>query len=124
MLYEVITEEPYINAQIITLTEHIGAIMKLALERRGVYIATDYLDETRVVLKYNFPLSEVIFDFFDKLKSVSRGYASFDYEVAGYQPTDMVRLDILLNGEKVDALAAIIHKDKAYHYGEKICKKP
>lgn len=116
-------EEPFINAQIITLTEHIGPIMKLSLERRGVYIATDYIDETRVVLKYNFPLSEVIFDFFDRLKSVSRGYASFDYELAGYQPTDMARLDILLNGEKIDALAAIIHKDKAYHYGEKICKK-
>jgi GTP-binding protein LepA len=116
-------EEPFINSSIVTLTEHIGAIMKLSLERRGIYVGTDYLDETRVVLKYNFPLSEVIFDFFDKLKSVSRGYASFDYEIAGYQPTEMVRLDILLNGEKVDALAAIIHKDKAYHYGEKICRK-
>jgi GTP-binding protein LepA len=116
-------EEPFIHAQIVTLTEHIGAIMKLSLERRGTYKGTDYLDETRVVLKYEFPLSEVIFDFFDKLKSISRGYASFDYEVAGYQATDMVRLDILLNGEKVDALAAIIHKDKAYHYGEKICRK-
>ncbi|HQO09576.1 MAG TPA: translation elongation factor 4 [Clostridiales bacterium] len=116
-------EEPFIKAQIITLTEHIGPIMKLSLERRGIYIGTDYIDETRVVLKYNFPLSEVIFDFFDKLKSISRGYASFDYEIAGYQPTEMVRLDILLNGEKVDALAAIIHKDKAYHYGENICRK-
>jgi GTP-binding protein LepA len=116
-------EEPYINSSIVTLTEHIGAIMKISLERRGIYVGTDYLDETRVVLKYNFPLSEVIFDFFDKLKSVSRGYASFDYELAGYQPTEMVRLDILLNGEKIDALAAIIHKDKAYHYGEKICRK-
>ena len=116
-------EEPFIKAQIITLTEHIGAVMKLSLERRGVYLSTDYLDETRVVLKYSFPLSEVIFDFFDKLKSVSRGYASFDYEISGYEATHMVRLDILLNGEKVDALAAIIHKDKAYHYGEKICKK-
>ncbi|HAQ60436.1 TPA: elongation factor 4 [Candidatus Delongbacteria bacterium] len=116
-------EEPFIHAQIVTLTEHIGSIMKLSLERRGTYKGTDYLDETRVVLKYEFPLSEVIFDFFDKLKSISRGYASFDYEVAGYQATDMVRLDILLNGEKVDALAAIIHKDKAYHYGEKICRK-
>jgi len=116
-------EEPFIHAQIVTLTEHIGAIMKLSLERRGTYKGTDYLDETRVVLKYEFPLSEVIFDFFDKLKSISRGYASFDYEVAGYQATDMVRLDILLNGERIDALAAIIHRDKAYHYGEKICRK-
>ncbi|MBU4486735.1 MAG: translation elongation factor 4 [Candidatus Delongbacteria bacterium] len=116
-------EEPFINASIITMTEHIGAIMKLSLERRGVYIATDYIDETRVVLKYQFPLSEVIFDFFDKLKSISRGYASFDYEIAGYQATDMIRLDILLNGEKIDALAAIIHRDKSYHYGEKICRK-
>lgn len=116
-------EEPYIHAQIITLTEHIGPIMKLALERRGVYISQDYLDETRVKLKYDFPLSEVIFDFFDKLKSISRGYASFDYELADYRKADMIRLDIMLNGEKVDALAAIVHKDKAYHYGEKICKK-
>jgi GTP-binding protein LepA len=116
-------EEPYIKAQIITLSEHIGPVMKLALERRGVYIVTDYLDENRVVLKYEFPLSEVIFDFFDKLKSISRGYASFDYELSGYQATEMMKLDILLNGDKVDALAAIIHKDKAYHYGEKICKK-
>ncbi|MBN2789781.1 MAG: elongation factor 4 [Candidatus Delongbacteria bacterium] len=116
-------EEPYIKAQIITLTEHIGPIMKLSLERRGIYHLTDYLDENRVVLKYDFPLSEVIFDFFDKLKSISRGYASFDYEVTDYQPADMIKLDIMLNGEKVDALAAIIHKDKAYHYGERICKK-
>ena len=116
-------EEPFINAQIITLTEHIGPIMKLALERRGIYKATDYLDETRVVLKYDFPLSEVIFDFFDKLKSISRGYASFDYELSDYRQSDMMKLDIMLNGEKVDALAAIIHKDKAYHYGQKICVK-
>lgn len=116
-------EEPFINAQIITLTEHIGPIMKLSLERRGVYKATDYLDENRVLLKYDFPLSEVIFDFFDKLKSISRGYASFDYEFSEYRKSKMVRLDILLNGEKVDALAAIVHKDKAYSYGEKICKK-
>ena len=116
-------EEPFIDAQIITLTEHIGSIMKLALERRGIYKATDYLDETRVVLKYDFPLSEVIFDFFDKLKSISRGYASFDYELSDYRQSDMMKLDIMLNGEKVDALAAIIHKDKAYHYGQKICVK-
>ncbi|MCK5760675.1 MAG: translation elongation factor 4, partial [Candidatus Delongbacteria bacterium] len=95
-------EEPYIKAQIITLTEHIGPIMKLSLERRGLYKSTDYLDENRVVLKYEFPLSEVIFDFFDKLKSISRGYASFDYEVSDYQQADMIKLDIMLNGEKVD----------------------
>jgi len=116
-------EEPYIKAQIVTLTEHIGPIMKLSLERRGEYLATDYLDENRVILKYDFPLSEVIFDFFDKLKSISRGYASFDYELSEYRKSNMKRLDILLNGEKVDALAAIIHADKAYHYGEKICRK-
>ena len=116
-------EEPYIKAQIITLTEHIGPIMKLSLERRGLYKSTDYLDENRVVLKYDFPLSEVIFDFFDKLKSISRGYASFDYEVSDYQPADMIKLDIMLNGEKVDALAAIIHRDKSFNYGQKICRK-
>jgi GTP-binding protein LepA len=116
-------EEPYIKAQIITLAEHIGPIMKLSLERRGLYKSTDYLDENRVVLKYDFPLSEVIFDFFDKLKSISRGYASFDYEISDYQPADMIKLDIMLNGEKVDALAAIIHREKSYNYGQKICKK-
>jgi GTP-binding protein LepA len=116
-------EEPYIKAQIITHTDYIGAIMKLSLERRGIYKATDYLDETRAVLKFDFPLAEVIFDFFDKLKSVSKGYASFDYELSEYVKSDMVRLDMMLNGEKVDALAAILHKDKAYHYGEKICRK-
>ncbi|PIE80072.1 MAG: elongation factor 4 [Candidatus Delongbacteria bacterium] len=116
-------EEPYIKAQIITHTDYIGAIMKLSLERRGIYKSTDYLDETRAVLKFDFPLAEVIFDFFDKLKSISKGYASFDYELSDYVKSDMVRLDMLLNGEKVDALAAILHKDKAYHYGEKICRK-
>ncbi len=116
-------EEPYIKAQIITLTEHIGPIMKLSLERRGLYKSTDYLDENRVVLKYDFPLSEVIFDFFDKLKSISRGYASFDYEVSDYQQADMIKLDIMLNGEKVDALAAIIHREKSFNYGQKICRK-
>jgi GTP-binding protein LepA len=116
-------EEPYIKASIITLTEHIGPIMKLSLERRGLFKSTDYLDENRVVLKYEFPLSEVIFDFFDKLKSISRGYASFDYEVSDYQEADMIKLDIMLNGEKVDALAAIIHRDKSFSYGQKICRK-
>ncbi|MBN1971326.1 MAG: elongation factor 4 [Candidatus Delongbacteria bacterium] len=116
-------EEPYINAQIITLTDYIGPIMTLSLERRGIYKATDYLDENRVILKYDFPLSEVIFDYFDKLKSISRGYASFDYEMADYRRAEMIRLDIMLNGEKVDALAAILHRDKAFTYGEKICKK-
>ncbi len=116
-------EEPYIKAQIITFTDYIGPIMKLAMERRGIYQATDYLDERRVSLKYEFPLGEVIFDFFDKLKSISRGYSSFDYELSDYHKTDMVKLDIMLNGDKVDALAAIVHRDKAYSYGEKICRK-
>lgn len=116
-------EEPYVHAQIITKSEYIGGIMKLSLDRRGEYRATDYLDENRVMLKYDFPLSEIIFDFFDKLKSISSGYASLDYELADYRQSSMIKLDILLNGEKIDALAAIVHADKAYSYGEKMCRK-
>jgi len=118
-----VVEEPYVHAQIITKSEYIGGIMKLALDRRGEYRATDYLDENRVMLKYDFPLSEIIFDFFDKLKSISSGYASLDYELADYRQSSMIKLDILLNGEKIDALAAIVHADKAYSYGEKMCRK-
>ncbi len=116
-------EEPYISAQIITPSEYIGNIMKLAQDRRGIYKNTSYVDPTRVDLTYEFPLAEIIFDFYDKLKSMTRGYASFDYEFIGFRKSDVVKLDILINGEPVDALSHIVHRDKAYEWGRKICEK-
>ncbi|TFH02935.1 MAG: elongation factor 4 [Calditrichales bacterium] len=116
-------EEPYINAQIITPTEYIGNIMKLARERRGTFINTEYLDTTRVDMNFKFPLAEVIFDFFDKLKSISRGYASFDYVLDGFQRSNLVKIDILINAEIVDALSMITHNDKAYEWGNRLCRK-
>lgn len=118
-----IIEEPYIKAQIITPSEYIGNIMKLCMDRRGIYKTTTYLDPTRADITYEFPLSEIIFDFYDKLKSISRGYASFDYEYIDYRESDLVKLDILLNGEPVDALSTIVHRSKSYHYGRKLCSK-
>lgn len=116
-------EEPFIEAQIITPSEYIGSIMKLCMERRGVFKTTMYLDPTRADIHYELPLSEIIFDFYDKLKSLSRGYASFDYEYLDYRESDLVKLDILLNGEPVDALSTIVHRDKAYDWGKKLCAK-
>ncbi len=116
-------EEPYITAQIITPAEYIGNIMKLCTDRRGVYITTTYLDPTRADLRYDLPLSEIIFDFYDKLKSISRGYASLDYEFLEYRDSRLVKLDVLLNGESVDALSTIVHTDKAYEWGKKLCVK-
>jgi GTP-binding protein LepA len=116
-------EEPFISAQIITPTEYIGNIMKLCTDRRGVYKNTTYLDPTRADLRYELPLSEIIFDFYDRLKSTSRGYASLDYEVLEYRESNLVKLDILLNGESVDALSTIVHRDKAYEWGKKLCAK-
>lgn len=116
-------EEPYIKAQIITPSEFIGNIMQLAMERRGIYINTQYISPTRADLSFEFPLSEIIFDFYDKLKSSTRGYASFDYEYAGYKDGDLVKLDILINGDPVDAFSSIIHRDKAYEWGRKLCEK-
>lgn len=115
--------EPYIKAQIIAPAEYIGAIMKLCQERRGVYKNTTYLDSSRVDITYELPLAEVVFDFYDKLKSNTRGYASLDYEFIGTRPGTMVRLDILLNGEPVDALSSIVHRDKAYEWGKKLTAK-
>lgn len=115
--------EPYIKAQIIAPSEYIGAIMKLCQERRGVFVNTQYLDTKRVDITYELPLAEVVFDFYDKLKSNTRGYASLDYEFIGSRPGKMVRLDILLNGEPVDALSSIVHRDKAYEWGKKLCAK-
>ncbi|MBN1279617.1 MAG: elongation factor 4 [Chlorobiaceae bacterium] len=116
-------EEPYVSMQIITLSEYIGNIMKLGMERRGEYRNTDYLDSTRVNMHFEFPLAEIVFDFHDRLKSISKGYASMDYEYIGYRESDLVKLDVLLNGEPVDALSIIVHRSKAYDWGRKLCQK-
>ncbi|MEA5139249.1 translation elongation factor 4 [Arcicella rigui] len=116
-------EEPIIKAQIITKSDYVGSIMKLCLDKRGVLSNQIYLTSDRVELQFDLPLSEVVFDFFDKLKTISRGYASLDYEYKGYQEGEMVKLDIMLNGEKVDALSAIVHRDKAYEWGKRLCEK-
>jgi GTP-binding protein LepA len=116
-------EEPYVNASIIVPSEFIGAVMKLATERRGEYRDTEYVTPTRANLKYAFPLSEIIFDFYDKLKSTTRGYASLDYDLPYYKRSDLVKLDILVNGDSVDALSVIIHRDKAYRWGMNLNEK-
>ncbi len=116
-------EEPYVSMQIITLADYIGNIMKLGMERRGEYKNTDYLDTSRVIMHFSFPLAEVVFDFHDRLKSISKGYASMDYEYVGYRESDLVKLDVLLNGETVDALSIIVHRTKAYDWGKKLCLK-
>jgi GTP-binding protein LepA len=116
-------EEPYVKAQIVCPSEYVGNIMKLGTDKRGIYNNTTYLDPTRADLQYEFPLAEIIFDFYDKLKSTTRGYASFDYELIGYRESDLVRLDILLNGEPVDALSMIVHRSKSYDWGRKVCAK-
>ena len=116
-------EEPFVDAEIMVTTEYVGAIMQLCQERRGVYKSMEYMEETRALLKYDLPLNEIIYDFFDALKSRSRGYASFDYEMKGYVRSELVKLDILINKEEVDALAFIIHKDTAYERGRKMCEK-
>jgi GTP-binding protein LepA len=116
-------EEPFIRAQIITPSEYMGNIMKLCMDRRGIYHNTQYIDPTRADIHFELPLSEIIFDFYDKLKSVSRGYASFDYEFKDYRESDLVKLDILLNGEPVDALSSVVHRQKAYDWGRRLCRK-
>lgn len=115
--------EPFIKAQIITPDEYIGSIMQLCMERRGRHLNTTYLSQTRVDLEFELPLAEVIFDFFDKLKSVTRGYASLDYEFTEYRAEDLIKLDILLNGEPIDALSTIVHRTKSHKWGQKICQK-
>ena len=116
-------EEPYIRAQIISKTEFFGPIMKLCIDRRGVLISQHYITADRVELNYDMPLAEIVFDFYDKLKTISKGYASFDYHVIDFRPAKLVRLDILLNGEPADALSTLIHEDNAYDFGRKICVK-
>ena len=116
-------EEPVIDASIFSPPEYVGQIMELCQGKRGVYTDMIYLDKSRVQLKYTLPLNEVVYDFFDSLKSRTKGYASFDYELAGYQRSDLVKLDLLLNGEICDALSIIVHKDKAYERGRAIAEK-
>ena len=116
-------EEPIVGAEIMVTTEYIGAIMQLCEERRGNYLGMEYMEETRALLKYELPLNEIIYDFFDALKSRSRGYASFDYEMKGYQRSELVKLDILVNREEVDALSFIVHAATAYERGRKMCEK-
>jgi GTP-binding protein LepA len=116
-------EEPYIRASIITAAEFIGSVMNLCLDKRGTLINQSYLTAERAELVFNLPLGEIVFDFYDKLKSISRGYASFDYHMSGYKPARLVRLDILLNGEMVDALSTLTHFDNAYPFGRRMCEK-
>lgn len=116
-------EEPIVSAEIMVTTEFVGPIMNLCQERRGVYLGMEYIETTRALLKYDLPLNEIIYDFFDALKSRSRGYASFDYEMKGYVPSELVKLDILINKEEVDALSFIVHADTAYERGRKMCEK-
>lgn len=116
-------EEPIVSAEIMVTTEFVGAIMGLCQERRGVYLGMEYMEETRALLKYELPLNEIIYDFFDALKSRSKGYASFDYEMKGYEQSELVRLNILINKEEVDALSFIVHAESAYERGRRMCEK-
>ena len=116
-------EEPIVSAEIMVTTEFVGPIMNLCQERRGVYLGMEYIETTRALLKYDLPLNEIIYDFFDALKSRSRGYASFDYDMKGYVPSDLVKLDILINKEEVDALSFIVHSETSYERGRKMCEK-
>jgi GTP-binding protein LepA len=116
-------EEPYVKARIVAPADYIGAIMQLGTDRRGVYKNMHYVDATRVEFDWEFPLAEIILDFYDKLKTISRGYASLDYEMLDYRQSDLVKLDMLINGDPVDAFSVIIHRDKAYEWGRKIADK-
>lgn len=116
-------EEPYIRAQVISKADFFGPIMKLCLDKRGILISQHYITTDRVELNFDLPLSEIVFDFYDKLKSISKGYASFDYHITDYRDADLVKLDILLNGEQVDALSSLIHRDHAYDFGRRMCEK-
>jgi GTP-binding protein LepA len=116
-------EEPYIKAQIITKAEYIGPIISLCMDKRGLIKNQNYLTTDRVEMHFEMPLAEIVFDFFDKLKTISRGYASLDYHLLDYRESDMVKLDVMLNGEPVDALSAIVHRGKAAEWGRKLCEK-
>jgi len=116
-------EEPFVKASIIVPNDYVGAVMELSQNKRGEFINMEYLDENRVTITYNLPLAEIVYDFFDQLKSSTKGYASFDYELIGYRKSNLVKMDIMLNGEQVDALSVIVHRDRAYHRGRVICEK-
>ena len=116
-------EEPYILAQIITKTDFLGNVIKLCIDKRGVLKNQTFITQDRVEVNFDMPLSEIVFDFYDKLKSISKGYASFDYHRTGYQPSKLAKLDILLNGEPVDALSSLIYAEHAYDFGRKMCEK-
>ncbi|MFR9708294.1 translation elongation factor 4 [Paenibacillus sp. MB22_1] len=116
-------EEPYVKASIIVPNDYVGTVMELCQSKRGEFVNMEYLDTTRVTITYQVPLSEIVYDFFDQLKSSTKGYASFDYELSGYRRSNLVKMDILLNGEQVDALSFIVHRDRAYHRGRIICEK-
>ena len=116
-------EEPMVTAEIMLTREYVGSIMQLCQERRGVYLGTEYMESNRAILKYELPLNEIIYDFFDALKSRSKGYASLDYELKGYAPAELVKLDILINREAVDALSFIVVKENAYDRGRRMCEK-
>src|SRR5699024_6159236 len=118
-----VVKEPYIRTNIFVPSNYIGSIMELCQDKRGTYIGMEYIDKTRVNIHYEIPLSEIVYDFFDKLKSYTKGYASFDYEICGYRVSDLVKMNILLNGEIVDALSVIVHKDFAYQRGRAIVSK-
>jgi GTP-binding protein LepA len=116
-------EEPFVAAEVVLPADYIGNIMKLSQDRRGIYKKLEYLDPTRAILHYEFPLSEVIFDFYDKLKSLSKGYASLDYEFLEYRESDLVKLDVLINGDPVDALSSIVHQERAFEWGKALVTK-
>ncbi len=116
-------EEPYVKARIMAPKDYIGPLMTLGTERRGIYKNMSYLDQERVEIDWEFPLAEIILDFFDKMKTVSRGYASLDYDMVGYRESDLVKLDMLINGDAIDAFSVITHRDKAYEWGRKIADK-
>lgn len=116
-------QEPMVEATIMTPSEFVGTIMELCQDKRGIFENMNYIEDTRVSIHYTLPLNEIIFDFFDQLKSRSRGYASFDYELKEYMRSDLVKLDFLLNGDMCDALSTIVHKDKAYNKGRAVCEK-
>jgi GTP-binding protein LepA len=116
-------EEPFVKARIMAPAEYIGGIMNLGQERRGEYKGMTWIDTARVEFNFDFPLGEIVLDFYDKLKSISRGYASLDYEMAGFRASPLVRLDMLINGDPIDAFSVIIHRDKAYEWGRKIAEK-
>jgi GTP-binding protein LepA len=116
-------EEPYVFAHVLTPADYLGNIMKLCQDRRGIFVSLDYIEEKRARVAYRLPLAEIVLDFYDRLKSVSRGYASLDYEFDGYREADVVKLDVLLNNEPVDALSAIVHRERAYDWGRDLCAK-